>query len=123
MGNPQYQLRVLKRQEGLAYAGAIGRCRLQRRQAGRNHLLALDKLPNARVFWPDGTFYFFFSVHGMNSGYDMARRILKEAGVGVAPGSAFGPGGEEFLRVCFAVDPALIEEGAKRLEAFLCKQQ
>ncbi len=84
---------------------------------------ALDKLPNVRVFWPDGTFYFFFSVHGMNSGYDMARRILKEAGVGVAPGSAFGPGGEEFLRVCFAVDPALIEEGAKRLEAFLCKQQ
>ncbi|MGY5803134.1 pyridoxal phosphate-dependent aminotransferase [Rhizobium sp. LEGMi12c] len=83
----------------------------------------LDKLPNVRVFWPDGTFYFFFSVHGMNSGYDMARRILKEAGVGVAPGSAFGPGGEEFLRVCFAVDPALIEEGARRLEAFLCKQQ
>ena len=83
----------------------------------------LDKLPNVRVFWPDGTFYFFFSVRGMNSGYDMARRILKEAGVGVAPGSAFGPGGEEFLRVCFAVDPALIEEGAKRLEAFLCKQQ
>ena len=83
----------------------------------------LDKLPNVRVFWPDGTFYFFFSVRGMNSGYDMARRILKEAGVGVAPGSAFGPGGEEFLRVCFAVDPALIEEGARRLEAFLCKQQ
>ncbi len=91
---------------------------------GREIICAtLDKLPNVRVFWPDGTFYFFFSVHGMNSGYDMARRILKEAGVGVAPGSAFGPGGEEFLRVCFAVDPALIEEGAKRLEAFLCKQQ
>lgn len=82
----------------------------------------LDRLPNVRVFWPGGSFY-FFSIHGMNSDYDMARRILEEAGAGIAPGSAFGPGGKEFPRVCFAVDPALIEEGAKRLEAFLCKQQ
>lgn len=84
---------------------------------------ALDKLPNVKVFWPQGTFYFFFSVRGMNSGYEMARRILKEAGVGVAPGSAFGQGGEQYLRVCFAVDPALIAEGAERLEAFLRVQE
>ncbi len=82
---------------------------------------ALDSLPNVRVFWPEGTFYFFFSVHGMNSGYDMARRILREAGVGVAPGSAFGRGGEAYLRVCFAVDPKLIQEGAHRLVDFLRK--
>lgn len=74
------------------------------------------------VFWPDGTFYFFFSVHGMNSGYDMARGILKEAGVGVAPARLSARTGKNSY-VCFAVDPALIEEGAKRLEAFLCKQQ
>ena len=82
---------------------------------------ALDSLPNVRVFWPEGTFYFFFSVHGMNSGYDMARRILREAGVGVAPGSAFGRRGEAYLRVCFAVDPKLIQEGANRLVDFLRK--
>ena len=82
---------------------------------------ALDSLPNVRVFWPEGTFYFFFSVHGMNSGYDMARRILREAGVGVAPGCAFGRGGEAYLRVCFAVDPKLIQEGAHRLVDFLRK--
>jgi len=82
---------------------------------------ALDDLPNVRVFWPQGTFYFFFSVRGMNSGYDIARRILSEASVGLAPGSAFGPGGEAYLRVCFAVDPALIREGASRLVDFLRK--
>ena len=82
---------------------------------------ALDNLPNVRVFWPEGTFYFFFSVHGMNNGYHMARKLLKEASVGVAPGSAFGPGGEAFLRICFAVDPALIQEGADRLVNFLRK--
>lgn len=96
---------------------------VERSARGREIICSiLDKLPNVRVFWPEGTFYFFFAVHGMNSGYDMARRILKEASVGVAPGSAFGPGGESFLRVCFAVDPALIEEGAQRLARFLQDQ-
>lgn len=57
----------------------------------------------------------------MNNGYDLARRILHETSVGVAPGSAFGPGGEAYLRVCFAVDPALIEDAANRLVAFLGK--
>lgn len=76
---------------------------------------ALDRLPNVRVFWPEGTFYFFFAIHGMNNGQDVARRILREAHVGVAPGSAFGSGGEAYLRVCFAVDPALIQDAADRL--------
>lgn len=84
---------------------------------------ALDGLPDVQVLWPEGTFYFFFSVRGMNSGYHMARRLLREAAVGVAPGSAFGPGGEAFLRVCFAVDPTLIQEGADRLVTFFRKQQ
>ncbi|MDB5552892.1 MAG: aminotransferase class [Rhizobium sp.] len=97
---------------------------LVRRSAKGREIIcsALDKLPNVRVFWPKGTFYFFFSVRGMNSGYEMARRILKEASVGVAPGSAFGLGGDQFLRVCFAVDPELIAEGASRLEVFLRTQ-
>jgi len=96
---------------------------VERSAKGREIICStLDRLPYVRVFWPEGTFYFFFSVHGMNSGYEMARRILKQAGVGVAPGSAFGQGGEAFLRVCFAVDPALIEEGARRLETFLRDQ-
>lgn len=84
---------------------------------------ALDRLPNVRVFWPEGAFYFFFSVTGMESGYRMARQILQETSVGVAPGSAFGPGGEAFLRVCFAVDPALITEATQRLEGFLRSYQ
>ncbi|MGT2455342.1 pyridoxal phosphate-dependent aminotransferase [Cupriavidus basilensis] len=79
---------------------------------------ALDRLPNVKVVWPEGTFYFFFSVQGMTSSYEMARRILNATGVGVAPGSAFGPEGEEYMRICFAVDPALIEEVADRLVSF-----
>jgi aspartate/methionine/tyrosine aminotransferase len=94
---------------------------LVRRSARGRQIICsrLDRLPNVRVFWPQGAFYFFFSVRSMNGSMDMARRILKEAKVGVAPGSAFGPGGENFLRICFAVSQELIQEGAERLDAFL----
>jgi len=82
---------------------------------------ALDALPNVRVFWPEGTFYFFFSIVGMTNAYETARTILRETGVGVAPGMAFGHGGDEYLRVCFAVDPNLVGEAAERLVAFLSR--
>jgi aspartate/methionine/tyrosine aminotransferase len=80
---------------------------------------ALDGLPGTRVFWPQGTFYFFFAVEGLDDAYELALRILKQARVGLAPGSAFGPGGEAYLRVCYAVEPSLIEEAAYRLVGFL----
>ncbi len=37
-----------------------------------------------------------------------AFRLIDEAGVGAAPGYAFGPGGEDRLRLCFARDPAIV---------------
>jgi aspartate/methionine/tyrosine aminotransferase len=99
---------------------AFVRALVARSARGRDIICsALGNLPNVRVFWPQGTFYFFFSVHGTSNGHHMARRILREARVGVAPGSAFGPGGEAYLRVCFAVDPALLRDAADRLVNFL----
>ena len=83
---------------------------------------ALDQLPNVSVVWPEATFYLFFSVEGVSNGYELARRILKETSVGLAPGSAFGPGCEEYLRICFAVDHRLIEQAAERLVDFIAKQ-
>ena len=80
---------------------------------------ALAQFNNARVYWPEGTFYLFFSIDGMRDSYEMALRILKQARVGVAPGSAFGSHGEGFLRIYFAVDPSVIQEGATRLARVL----
>jgi len=93
---------------------------VERAREGRDIICsALAHLPNVQLFWPQGTFYCFFAIDGMEHSYDMAKRILRHAQVGVAPGSAFGPGGENFLRVCFAVDKALMLEGAQRLGEFL----
>ena len=80
---------------------------------------ALDGIDGIRVFWPRGTFYFFFGVDGLSDGLALAKDILRETSVGVAPGSAFGPGGESYIRVCFAVSPELLSEAANRLVPFL----
>jgi aspartate/methionine/tyrosine aminotransferase len=45
---------------------------------------------------------------------------VTEAGVGLAPGAAFGPEGEGWLRWCFASrDPARLVQGVERLQRFL----
>ena len=61
----------------------------------------------------------WFAVDGATDGYALAVRALKETSIGIAPGSAFGPGGERFLRLCFAIDPSLAEEAVDRLVPFL----
>jgi aspartate/methionine/tyrosine aminotransferase len=42
-----------------------------------------------------------------------------EAGVGLAPGSAFGPGGEGYLRLCFASSEAALSQAMERLQPYL----
>ena len=48
-----------------------------------------------------------------------AFRIIDEAGIGLAPGAAFGPGGEGFLRLCFLRDPAKLAEAMERFDTWL----
>ena len=68
---------------------------------------------------PDAAFYLFCSIEGYFDSRAAAFRLIDEAGVGVAPGTAFGPGGEPYLRLCFARDPAQIEEATRRMVRWL----
>ena len=72
-----------------------------------------------RFFEPEAAFYLFFAVDGFPDSRALAFRLIDEAGVGAAPGSAFGPGGEGHLRLCFARDPAEIEEATRRIVRWL----
>lgn len=65
---------------------------------------------------PSGAFYLFFGVEGMEDSLKAAFRLVDEAGVGLAPGAAFGAGGEGFLRLCYLRDSAQIAEAARRLK-------
>lgn len=70
---------------------------------------------------PQGAFYLFFAVDGESDTHKLARRLVDEAQVGLAPGTAFGKGGEEFVRLCFARDPLQIEDACTRIAAVLEK--
>lgn len=64
---------------------------------------------------PEAAFYAFFKVDGMADSLATAKRLLTETGVGVAPGSAFGPEGEGYLRLCFATGPERLSAALDRL--------
>ncbi|TPG59171.1 aminotransferase class I/II-fold pyridoxal phosphate-dependent enzyme [Roseomonas nepalensis] len=79
----------------------------------------LSRLRGVTVFAPEGAFYIMARVDTGETSLDLAFRLLREAKVGVAPGTAFGPEGEGFVRICFAVSPALAREAVARLTRVL----
>lgn len=78
---------------------------------------ALNALPGANVHEPGGAFYLFPRFEGLTDSLAFCERLVREHRVGVAPGSAFGAGGEGHVRVCFAVDEGTLTEGLGRLAA------
>jgi aspartate/methionine/tyrosine aminotransferase len=68
---------------------------------------------------PEAAFYIMFGVKGMTDSLAFAKKLVHEARVGLAPGSAFGPGGEGHLRICFASSPERLSKAMDRLEPFL----
>ena len=71
------------------------------------------------VVTPEGAFYLFFTVEGEDDSMALAKRLVDETNVGLAPGTAFGPGGERFLRLCFACSLERLGEALDRLEPTL----
>jgi aminotransferase len=71
---------------------------------------------------PHGAFYAFPSIAGSGlSDTEFAERLLTEEKVAVVPGSAFGPGGNGFIRICYAQKYDLLEEALRRMAAFLTR--
>ena len=88
--------------------------------ASRGRLLgALNALPGVEAPWPDGGMYAFFRMEGCDDSLSLAKRLVEEAGLGLAPGSAFGDDGEGWLRWCFAARPEKLDAGLERLAGFL----
>ena len=88
----------------------------------RRRKLLVNGLNNLglKTFEPRGAFYAFpnISASGMDD-ETFAETLLKEEGVAVVPGNAFGPGGEGFVRACYATSYDQIEEALRRLERFM----
>lgn len=70
---------------------------------------------------PEGAFYLFCAIEGHPDARRLAFRLVDEAGLGTAPGGAFGAAGEGSLRLCFARDPRQIAEVARRLTRWVAE--
>lgn len=79
----------------------------------------LNRIPGVEVAPPPGAMYLFLRVAGATDSLAFAKELVARAGLGLAPGIAFGPEGEGFLRWCFAASEDLLVRGADRLATHL----
>ena len=84
-------------------------------------IAALRQLPHLEVPEVDGAMYLFLRVAGEEDSVCLAKRLIEEVGLGLAPGRAFGPEGEGWLRWCYAADWKKNESGIERLSRFLSR--
>ncbi|HUJ49558.1 MAG TPA: pyridoxal phosphate-dependent aminotransferase [Bryobacteraceae bacterium] len=82
-------------------------------------LNALAKMPGVTVPKPDGAFYLFPKIAGATDSFDFCKRLLMDTKVGLAPGVAFGAGGEGSVRICYAAERPILEDAMSRLALFL----
>ena len=82
-------------------------------------LAALGLMPRVTAPVPEGAFYLFPRIDGVRDSFAFCKRLLEETKVGLAPGVAFGAGGEGSLRLCYASDPDTLREALARLKHFL----
>ena len=96
---------------------------VQRYQAARDFLYErLNALPGITSPKPKGAMYLFFRVDGVEDTLALCKQLVVDAGLGLAPGNAFGPEGEGYVRWCFASSLERLDEGVKRLEKFMATQ-
>jgi aspartate aminotransferase len=86
-------------------------------QRRRDRMLKLvNAIPGLQAQKPAGAFYIFPNVSSFGlSSKEIAARLLDEAGVAVLAGTDFGPGGEGYIRLVYAVAPGAIETGMGKL--------
>jgi aspartate/methionine/tyrosine aminotransferase len=80
----------------------------------------LQALPGVRVSSAPGGMYAFFQIAGHTDALHTAKRLVQEAGLGLAPGNAFAPESQGWLRWCFASkDIARLDDGVRRLQIWM----
>lgn len=94
-------------------ADMVERCRA----GGELVFQRLSALPRVTISRPEAAFYAFFSVDGVSDTLAFCKTLAREHKVGLAPGEAFGPGGQGNVRLCFASGAERLSKGLDRIEA------
>jgi aspartate aminotransferase len=79
----------------------------------------LSSMKRLTVPKPEGAFYLFPRIEGLVNSLEFCRLLLLQTRVALAPGVAFGAGGEESVRICYAADRGILEPAMERLERYL----
>jgi len=103
----------------LADESFVGEFRAHYARGRQLALEGLAGLNGIRLAAPDGAFYAFIGVDGLQDSLALALSLVRDHGVALAPGNAFGDAGEGYLRLCFAQAPERIERTMRRLRAGL----
>jgi aspartate aminotransferase len=82
---------------------------------------ALREMPGVEVPEADGAMYAFLRIAGHSNSMQLAKDLIQHVGLGLAPGLAFGPEGEGWLRWCYAARWHKNESGIERLARYLGK--
>ena len=83
---------------------------------------ALQAVPGLKVACPKGGMYAFFKFPGTTDSLQAAKQLVAQAGLGLAPGNAFAPEAQGWLRWCFASrDLGRLTQGVDRLQQWLAK--
>jgi aspartate/methionine/tyrosine aminotransferase len=93
----------------------VARCRAGREVAATR----LGRMQRLRVVPAAGSFYAMFEIAGVSDTMQFCKRAVREAGIGMAPGVAFGAGAERHVRICIAKGTELLETAMDRLERFV----
>ena len=83
---------------------------------------ALSSIQSISLPQPEGAFYLFPRIEGVTDSFSFALSLLKETKVSLAPGVAFGNGGEGSVRICCASDLSILEPAMERFAMFLEKR-
>ena len=102
-------------------AGEAEVAQLRARLAESRRVLVdgLRALPGVDVPDAGGAMYAFFRIAGYDDTFELAKRLVRDVSLGLAPGAAVGPEGQGWLRWCHAVSLDKIEQGLERLGRFL----
>lgn len=93
---------------------------LSRLRENRDYCVnALGSMPRVNVPSPEGAFYLFPRIDGLTDSFGFCMDFLRKYKVGLAPGVAFGAGGEGSVRICYAAERSILEPALDRLDKFL----
>ncbi len=113
---PTQQATIVALRDGEAYVRQV-----RQEYASRRALVMkeLAGIPGVSLPIPEGAFYAFPQIEGLKDSTTLARRLVADAGVAMAPGVAFGPSGEGYIRLCFASSEQTLTTALDRFKRFM----